>query len=82
MKIWARRAPPVPGRDTVIHLTRLGHHDFVLNAELILTVERTPDTVVTLVNGMKYMVEEPVDEVVRRVVAYRRAVHAGPAAGE
>ncbi|NMB74022.1 MAG: flagellar FlbD family protein [Myxococcales bacterium] len=66
----------------MIHLTRLGHHDFVLNSELILTVESTPDTVVTLMNGVKYMVEEPVDEVVRRVIAYRRAVHAGPAAGE
>lgn len=49
-------------------------HDFVLNAELIETVEETPDTVVTLTNGKKLIVEESMDEVVRRVMDYRRAI--------
>ena len=49
--------------------------DFVLNAEIIETIEETPDTVVTLVNGKKLIVDEPMDEVVRRVMAYRRALH-------
>ena len=48
---------------------------FILNAEVIETIEETPDTVVTLVNGKKLIVDEPMDEVVRRVMAYRRALH-------
>ena len=49
--------------------------EFILNAELIETIEQTPDTVVTLMNGKKLIVDEPMEEVVRRVMAYRRAVH-------
>ncbi len=49
--------------------------EFVLNAEIIETIEQTPDTVVTLTNGKKLIVEEPMEEVVRRVMAYRRALH-------
>ena len=49
--------------------------DFVLNAEIIETVEETPDTVVTLTNGKKLIVEESMEEIVRRVMEYRRGVH-------
>ena len=48
---------------------------FILNAEVIETIEETPDTVVTLINGKKLIVDEPMDGVVRRVMAYRRALH-------
>lgn len=60
----------------MIKVTRLKSqdNDFVLNAELIETIEKTPDTVITLVNGKKLIVEETVDEIVRRVMDYRRAI--------
>ena len=48
--------------------------EFVLNAEIIETVEETPDTVVTLTNGKKFIVEESMDDIVRRVMKYRRAL--------
>ena len=48
--------------------------EFVLNAEIIETVEETPDTVITLLNGKKLIVEEPMDEIVRRVMKYRKAL--------
>ncbi len=48
---------------------------FILNAEVIETIEEAPDTIVTLINGKKLIVDEPMDEVVRRVMAYRRALH-------
>lgn len=48
--------------------------EFILNAEIIQTIEETPDTVITLVNGEKLIVEEPMDEIVRRVMKYRRAL--------
>ena len=49
--------------------------EFVLNAEIIETIEETPDTVVTLTNGKKLIVDEPMAEIARRVMKYRRALH-------
>ncbi|EAX48659.1 flagellar FlbD family protein [Thermosinus carboxydivorans Nor1] len=61
----------------MIKLTRFksGNHEFVLNADLIETVEETPDTVITLTTGKKLIVEESMNEVVRRVMEYRRAIN-------
>lgn len=63
----------------MIKLTKFNSDDktgeFILNAEIIETVEQTPDTVVTLTNGKKYIIEEKMEEVVRRVMTYRRALH-------
>jgi flagellar protein FlbD len=58
----------------VIHLTRLNGHGFVLNPDLILKAESTPDTVVTLVDGTRYLVEEPIDVLAERVLRYRASV--------
>ncbi|MBI1792297.1 MAG: flagellar FlbD family protein [Acidobacteria bacterium] len=58
----------------MIKLTRLNHHPLVLNCELIEHMEVTPDTVITLTTGQKLMVEESADEVIERVIAYRRAI--------
>ncbi|MBM3266378.1 MAG: flagellar FlbD family protein [Candidatus Sericytochromatia bacterium] len=60
----------------MISVTRLNHTEFVVNAELIETIEATPDTVVTLTSERKYVVRESVDEVVRRVLAYKQACQA------
>ena len=56
----------------MIKLTRLGGNEFVVNAELIKTVEATPDTVVSLTGGEKLLVKESVDDVVRRAIVYKR----------
>ncbi len=58
----------------MIKLTRLNHAPLVLNSDLIEHMEVTPDTVITLTTGQKLMVLEPADEVIARVVAFRRAV--------
>lgn len=58
----------------MIFITRLNGRLFVVNADLIETVEATPDTVVTLTSGSKYIVRETVDEIIRRVVAFRRRI--------
>jgi len=61
----------------LIKLTRFKtkDHEFVLNAELIETVEETPDTVITLMNGNKVLVEEGMDEIIRLVIEYRRSLN-------
>ena len=66
------------GSLVMIKLTRFNSEkkqkaEFVLNAEIIETIEETPDTVITLTNGKKIIVEEPMEEVVRQVVKYKRA---------
>ena len=59
----------------MIKVTRLKAKDeFVLNAELIEMIEETPDTVITLTNGKKLLVEESMEELVRIVMQYRRAI--------
>jgi len=56
----------------VITLHRLNGKQFVLNAELIRTVEETPDTTITLVNGDHMVVQEPMRDVVERCIEYGR----------
>ncbi|MGO9096903.1 MAG: flagellar FlbD family protein [Bryobacteraceae bacterium] len=60
----------------MIRLTRLNHGLFMLNPDLIEHLEMTPDTVVTLTNGHQFMVRESADEVVERIVEFRRTVNA------
>jgi flagellar protein FlbD len=45
-----------------------------LNTDLIESIEATPDTVVTLVDGRKFVVAESPDEVVQRTVGFRASV--------
>jgi len=62
----------------MIHVTRLDGTDLVVNADLIATIERTPDTMLALVTGARLMVRETVEEIVERVVSYRRRLQVGP----
>src|SRR4051812_2810833 len=58
----------------MIWVTRLNGTEMVVNADLIETVESTPDTVLTLVDGKKYVVHESSPEIVERVQAYRASI--------
>lgn len=58
----------------MITLTRLNDEEFVLNAELIKTVEANPNTVITITSGNKYIVKEEVQQVVDAVVEYKRSI--------
>jgi flagellar protein FlbD len=56
----------------MIRLTRISHASVVLNSDLIEHIESTPDTVISLTTGQKVVVLESIDEVIRRVVEFRR----------
>jgi flagellar protein FlbD len=58
----------------VLQLTRLGGPVFALNPDLIERAEATPDTVVTLVNGSKYVIRESLDDLAGLILAYRAQV--------
>ena len=64
----------------MIKVTRFNRELVVLNAELIESVEATPDTVITLTSGRKLLVAESVELVVERILEYRRAIHHSPVA--
>ena len=61
----------------MIRLTRLNHAPMVLNSDLIEHIDVTPDTVITLTGGQILRVRESADEVVERIVEYRRRIY-GP----
>lgn len=61
----------------MIKLTRLNGEPFVLNAELIRSVDCRPDTYITLVSHDHFIVKESLEEVVKRSLEYRRLTHSG-----
>lgn len=63
----------------MITLHKLNGDEFVLNADLILSVEATPDTLISMLDRRTVMVAEPVREVVAAVFEYRRAILTGRA---
>ena len=58
----------------MIRLTRINHSPLVLNSDLIEHIEITPDTVISLTGGQKFMVLESADEVISRVIDFRRSI--------
>jgi uncharacterized protein YlzI (FlbEa/FlbD family) len=61
----------------MIQLTRLNNKPMMVNSDLIKFVEQSPDTLVTLISGEKIVVLEPVEQVLARVIAFRRSVLEG-----
>lgn len=75
----------------MIVVTSLHEHTFVINSDLIESIERTPDTMIRMTTGKKIVVKETVEEILAKVVdfkrrccspaAWERAHDAGPPAG-
>ncbi len=62
----------------MIKLTKLNKNNdetFILNCELIETIEERPDTTIRLVNGKHFVVAESAPEVVSKVVAFKRSIY-------
>lgn len=60
----------------MIEVTRLKGKKMTINAELIETVEETPDTVITLTNGKKFIVSESAEQVTSLVISYKKKIFA------
>jgi flagellar protein FlbD len=58
----------------MIKLTRLNHIPLILNSDLIEHIDATPDTVVSLTSGQKFLVSESPDEVVDKVIEFRKLI--------
>jgi flagellar protein FlbD len=56
----------------MIKLTRLNDTEIVVNADQIKYVESTPDTIITLMNNEKVLVTDSIDEVIQKVIEFKR----------
>ena len=56
----------------MIEVTKLNESKVLINAELIESVEETPDTVISFVTGKKIIVKESRQEVKNLVILYKR----------
>ncbi len=56
----------------MIEVTRLNGKAFIINADLIRTIEEKPDTIITLTNGDHFVIRETMREVVQRAIEYGR----------
>ena len=58
----------------MIWVTRLNGTEMVVNADLLESIESTPDTVLTLVDGKRYVIRESAAEVIERVRRFRASI--------
>ncbi|MBP3887114.1 MAG: flagellar FlbD family protein [Cellulosilyticum sp.] len=59
----------------MIILTKLNDQEFTINADLIETMEQTPDTVIVMTTGNKYVVRETPEEVIQKIIEFKRKIH-------
>jgi flagellar protein FlbD len=58
----------------MIHVTGFDTKEFILNADQIEKIEEVPESIITLVNGKKYIVLESNEEIIKRVEEYKRRI--------
>jgi flagellar protein FlbD len=59
---------------TMIKVNRMNGLELVINGDLIEFLEATPDTVITLTTGKKFVLKDTVDEVIQKVIDYKRSI--------
>jgi flagellar protein FlbD len=64
----------------MISLRRLNNSAIMVNADLIESLEATPDTVVTLTSGNKLLVRDSMEEIQAKIIEYKRQIY-GPKEG-
>jgi flagellar protein FlbD len=66
----------------MIELTRTNSRKIILNAELIEFIEATPDIVITMTNGTKILVNDSIDEIIKKIIEYKKKINYFIKAGE
>ena len=56
----------------MIAITKLNDQGIIINCDLIEYIESTPDTTITMTTGRKFIATESVDEIINRIVAYKK----------
>ncbi|OOB75343.1 endoflagellar protein [Clostridium haemolyticum] len=58
----------------MIRLKALNKKEFYLNEDNIEKIEEVPETLITLTNGKKYIVLEPTQEVVDKIIEFKKKI--------
>ncbi len=58
----------------MIKATRLNKEEFYINCDLIEFMEETPNTVISMTTGKKLVVEESCNELLDRIIEYKRTI--------
>ena len=58
----------------MITLQKINGSEIIVNADLIETVEKTPDTIITLINGKKMVVSNTPEEIIDLVISFKKRV--------
>lgn len=58
----------------MIAVKRLNGEEILVNPHLIETIEATPDTVITLINGKHLVLQENIVDVMEKIIAYRKDI--------
>lgn len=59
----------------MVILTKLNNQLFTINSDLIETMEETPDTVIVMTTGNKFVVKETQQEVIEKIISYKQMIH-------
>jgi flagellar protein FlbD len=58
----------------MVKVTRLDGKEYYINPHQIESIETRPDTTLLMLSGKYVVVREPVDDVIDRIVEYRRRI--------
>jgi len=61
----------------MIYITKLNDKKIMINSDLIIAVESTPDTTISMTTGHKYIARESVDDILKSIIDYRRTINSG-----
>lgn len=59
----------------MIKLTGLNNKEIIINADNIEKLEAVPESLITLINGNKYLVHENVEDIIKKVIEYKRKIY-------
>jgi flagellar protein FlbD len=58
----------------MIRVSKLNKEEFYINPSLIETIEKTPDTVISLINGKKFVVADKIPDILQTIEEYYKIV--------
>ena len=59
----------------MISITKLNESELIINCDLIEFIEATPDTTITMTTGRKVIAKESIDEIIDRIIDFKRQIH-------
>jgi flagellar protein FlbD len=59
----------------LIKLTGLNNKEIIINADNIEKLEAVPESLITLINGNKYLVHDNIDEIINKVIEYKSKIY-------